>query len=174
MIPVLETPRLLLRGRTLADFPAYAAIWANPAVVRFTSRAPVSEEDAWTKFVRMEGLWRVTGFGWWIVEEKATQRVIGEIGAADFRRDIKPSLAGMPEFGWMIDPIAQGKGYAKEALGAALRWADAKFRDAVYCCIIDDENTPSIKVAVTHGFQRVGVGVYKGGDVSIYHRPSVA
>lgn len=170
MIPILETPRLLLRGRSLADFPTYAAIWAEPEVVRYTARAPVSREDAWAKFVRMEGLWRLTGFGWWIVEERATGAVIGEIGAADFKRDITPTLDGMPEFGWMLAPAAHGKGFATEALGAALAWADTKFPRKVFCCIIDAENTPSIRVAETHRFNRVGEAGYKGTTVGVYHR----
>ncbi len=170
MTPFLETRRLILRGRTLADFPAYAAIWASPEVVRFTTRAPVGEEDAWHKFARMEGLWSICGYGWWIVEEKATGAVIGEIGLADFKRDIAPSLAGMPEFGWMLAPGAHGKGYAREALGAALGWADAKLPGVTFCCIIDADNAPSIRVAEAHNFRRVGVGAYKGREIPIYHR----
>ena len=34
-IPVIETERLILRGRRLEDFPAYAAMWAHPEVVRY-------------------------------------------------------------------------------------------------------------------------------------------
>jgi RimJ/RimL family protein N-acetyltransferase len=33
-IPTLETSRLRLRPYRLEDFEAYAAIWADPAVVR--------------------------------------------------------------------------------------------------------------------------------------------
>ncbi len=168
--PILETPRLILRGRTLADFPAYAAIWASPEVQRHTTRAPVKEEDAWIKFARMEGLWSLTGYGWWIVEEKETRAVIGEVGLADFKRDIAPSLAGMPEYGWMIAPAAHGKGFAKEAVAAALRWGDRQFPGATFCCIIDEENAPSIRVAAANGFRRAGVGRYKGLDIPIYHR----
>lgn len=168
--PRLETPRLLLRGRTMADFPAYAAIWAAPETQRYTTRAPVTEEEAWIKFARMEGHWSLTGYGWWIVEEKLSGAVIGEIGAADFKRAITPSLAGMPEFGWMIAPTAQGKGYAKEALGAALAWGDRNLPGDAFCCIIDADNTASIKVAGAHGFRRSESGSYKGAEVSIYRR----
>lgn len=128
MTPVVETSRLILRGRTLADFSAYAAIWATPEVARFTTVNPLKEEDAWVKFTRMEGLWALTGYGFWIVEEKSSGDVIGEIGLADFKRDLSPSLDGMPEYGWILAPSAQGKGYAKEAVAAALAWGEENFR----------------------------------------------
>ncbi|NWG91247.1 MAG: GNAT family N-acetyltransferase [Parvularculaceae bacterium] len=168
--PTLETERLILRGRTIADFPAYAAIWAAPETQRYTTRAPVPTEEAWMKFMRMEGLWSLTGCGWWLVVEKTSGAVIGEVGVADFKRQIVPSLDGMPEFGWMLAPASHGRCYAKEAVGAALRWSERKFRDATFCCLIDDENTPSIRVAEAHGFHRAAIGRYKGTDVPIYLR----
>ncbi|MFN3960426.1 MAG: GNAT family N-acetyltransferase [Parvularculaceae bacterium] len=53
MTPVLRTARLILRGRTLADFPAVAAVQADGEVMRYIAGAPVPEEDAWGKFARM-------------------------------------------------------------------------------------------------------------------------
>ncbi|OFW99573.1 MAG: hypothetical protein A3E78_00280 [Alphaproteobacteria bacterium RIFCSPHIGHO2_12_FULL_63_12] len=171
MTPVVETSRLLLRGRTTADFQAYAAMWAAPEVARYTTVTPLSEEDAWIKFARMEGLWALTGYGFWLVVEKATGAVIGEIGCADFRREIVPSLHGMPEFGWVLAPAAQGRGYAKEAVSAALAWGEKKFPRTTFCCIIDPQNAASIAVAAAHGFKRVALTPYKGKDIAIFHRP---
>ncbi|MFN0022959.1 MAG: GNAT family N-acetyltransferase [Parvularculaceae bacterium] len=174
MIPVVETARLTLRGRTVADFPAFAAMWADARVTRFIGGAPIAEEDAWAKFARMEGFWRLTGCGFWIVEERATGAVIGELGLADFRRAIDPPLGRIPEFGWAFASTAQGKGYATEALGAALAWGDEKFPGSVFPCIIDEENTPSVRLAEKHGFKRVGPATYKGAAVSIFRRPAPA
>lgn len=170
MTPVVETSRLILRGRTLGDFSAYAMMWASPEVTRFVGGKPLTEEEAWVKFARMEGLWALTGYGFWIVEEKATGAVIGEIGLADFKRELTPSLDGMPEFGWLLAASAQGKGYAKEAVGAALRWADAKFPRTVFSCIIDPENAASVAVAEALGFRRFALTSYKGADIVIFHR----
>ena len=168
--PVVETSRLILRGRTLADFPAFAEIWKAPEVVRFTTVKPQTDEEAWIKFTRMEGLWALTGYGFWLVEEKATGAVIGEIGLADFKREISPSLAGMPEFGWVLAPSANGKGYAKEAVGAAIGWAEKKFPKTTFCCIIDPANTASLRVAEAYGFKRVHLSPYKGIEIAVYHR----
>lgn len=174
MTPIVETPRLLLRGRRLADFPAIAAMQADGAVMRYIAGAPVSEEDAWGKFARMHGLWALTGMGFWLVEEKATGAVIGEVGLADFKRAIDPPLGDAPEFGWMLAAAAQGKGYASEALGAALQWGDRHHHGANFCCIIEEENAPSVRLAERHGFRRERSAAYKNKPIMIWRRPAPA
>ncbi len=169
-VPVIETPRLILRGRTIADFPAYAAMWADPRVTQFTTRNPIGEEDAWTKFARMDGFWSLTGYGFWIIEEKGPGRLLGEAGLADFKREIEPSLAGKPEFGWIVVADAHGRGVATEAASAALSWADRKFPKATMCCIIDPDNAASIRVAEKCGFREAARTAYKKKPIIILER----
>src|SRR4029078_1365630 len=69
-VPALETERLVLRGHVLEDFPAYAAMWADPHVTKFIGGKPLSEEEAWGKFLRNFGQWMVVGFGFWCVVER--------------------------------------------------------------------------------------------------------
>ena len=37
------------------------------------------------------------GFGYWVAEEKETGNFVGEIGFADYKRDIESLLKGVPE-----------------------------------------------------------------------------
>src|SRR5215470_1235854 len=108
-IPILETPRLRLRGHTRADFEASAAMWAEPAVERYIRGKPSSREDSWARLIRYHGLWPMLGFGYWLVEQKDTNRFVGEVGFGDFAREIEPSFDGAPEQGWVIAPWAQGQ-----------------------------------------------------------------
>ena len=62
------------------------------------------------------------GFGYWAIEEKATGDFIGEIGLADFQRDLDPPLGDGPEAGWALRVASHGKGYGEEALRAVLAW----------------------------------------------------
>jgi RimJ/RimL family protein N-acetyltransferase len=71
-IPVLETPRLILRGRTMEDFPAYLGLWADPPAWRHLAEKPLTEEEVWQKFARIAGIWALKGYGFWLLEEKAT------------------------------------------------------------------------------------------------------
>jgi len=77
-IPTLTTGRLLLRPYRLADFDAYAAMWADPAVTRFIGGVPFTREQSWSRFLRQIGVWHHLAFGFFAIEEKATGRFAGE------------------------------------------------------------------------------------------------
>jgi RimJ/RimL family protein N-acetyltransferase len=62
------------------------------------------------------------------VVDRASQRFVGEVGFADFRREINPPLDA-PEAGWVLASWAAGNGLATEAMIAALRWADAAVQE---------------------------------------------
>ncbi|HUS16159.1 MAG TPA: GNAT family N-acetyltransferase, partial [Chloroflexia bacterium] len=125
--PVLDTRRLKLRGHRVADFEDCVALWADPIVTRYIGGRASTREEVWARLVRYAGHWALLGYGYWVVEERATGRFAGEVGFADFHRDITPALAGAPEIGWVIAPWAHGQGYATEAAGAAVNWAEAHF-----------------------------------------------
>ncbi|PCI33510.1 MAG: hypothetical protein COB54_04205 [Alphaproteobacteria bacterium] len=68
------------------------------------------------------GIWSFLGFGNWALEKNSTGKFIGDLGFADFKRHITPSLEDMMEGNWGLITEAHGKGYAAEALTAALVW----------------------------------------------------
>ena len=76
----------------------------------------------------------------------------------------------MPEMGWALAPAFHGKGYATEAIGAALAWGDAHFHRARIACLIDAGNAPSIRVATTAGFRPRSPAVYKGAPTLLFER----
>ena len=169
-IPVLETERLVLRGYMPSDFPAFAAMWADSSVNRFIGGAPLSEEEAWAKFLRTLGMWVAMGFGFWTVVEKASGLCVGETGFLEGRREIVPTLKGTPEIGWAFVPSAQGKGYATEAVSAALNWGDRRFGKVRMACIIAPENSASLRVAEKSGFREALRTTYKGDPTVMFFR----
>src|SRR5260370_9947673 len=148
-VPILETERLKLRGHRLDDFTHSAAMWADPTVTRHIGGKPLTEEESWARLLGYVGHWALLGFGYWVAEEKATGNFVGEIGFADYKRDLEPSLKGVPEIGWVLASPAHGRGYATEALRAVVAWGDAHFQSIPTACIIDPENLTSIRVAAT-------------------------
>ena len=136
-IPIVETERLILRDHRLTDFDAYVAMWADPIVTRFIGGHPRTREDSWIRLLRHAGMWRHMDFGFWAIEEKATGRFIGEAGFHELRRDMEPSIEGTLEAGWGFIVEAHGKGYASEAVGAALAWGAANHPGEAVTCIID-------------------------------------
>jgi RimJ/RimL family protein N-acetyltransferase len=169
-VPVIETDRLRLRGHRPDDFAACCALWSDPIVNRYTSGKPLAPEDVWAKMLRYRGLWSMLGYGYWVVEEKASGEFAGELGFADFKRDVQPSLNGMPESGWALTPRVHGKGYATEAVQAVINWGDQQFGDRTTCCIISVENTASIRLAEKSGYRQWQASVYKEHDVLLFTR----
>jgi RimJ/RimL family protein N-acetyltransferase len=167
---MIETDRLTLRLHTLEDFAEVAAMWADPQVVRFISGDPLSREDCWAKFLRMAGHWSMLGFGYWVVREKATGRFVGEVGYGDFKREMNPAFDGTPEAGWALAGWAQGKGYAAEAVRAALAWGEGHFGKVRMVCMISPENQPSLRLAEAVGFRPYAETSYKGKPTTLLER----
>ena len=169
-VPVIETERLFLRVQTKEDFPAFAAMWADPVVTRYIGGAPLTEEDAWAKFMRIAGHWALLGFGFWGIFERESGRRIGEAGILDVKRDIAPSFHGVPEIGWGLLPEMHGKGYATEAVQAILGWAENHFGKVRMVCIIHPDNAPSLAVAARTGFREQTRSTYKGEPIVLLER----
>lgn len=168
-VPVLETDRLKMRAHTVDDFPALMAMWSEKAVTHYIGGKPMRPDECWTRLLRYRGLWPVLGYGYWAVEEKASGRFVGDVGFADFHRVIEPSIRGVPEMGWVLAPEVHGKGYASEAVTAALHWLDAQGpRRSV--CIIDPSNEPSLRLAAKKGFREYARTSFMGDEVMLLER----
>lgn len=170
-VPVLETSRLLMRGYKAGDFAAYVAMWQDPAYYHYLSPEPLSTEEVWKMLLRSAGHWAVMGYGFWAVEEKATGQFIGAIGYADLKRNIEPAIVDTPEIGWVLAPDVHGRGYATEAVTAAVAWGDAHFHRARTVCIIHPENYPSLRVAAKFGYREYARTIYKEQPIVLLERP---
>ncbi len=171
--PTLETDRLRLRAYRRDDLPALAAMWGDPAVVQHILPRPSTEEESWGRLLRYAGLWSVLGYGFWAVEERSTGRFVGDVGFADFRRDMTPSFGGAPESGWVLAAWAHGKGFATEAVRAAHAWSDAHLEGTDHTvCMIVPGNAASIRVATKCGYLENGRGTYKGHEDLLFRRPA--
>ncbi len=167
---ILKTDRLTLRPLVLQDFEAYFEFWQNAEVVRFITGTPVSREQTWKRLLGTTGHWQLLGFGFFAIEEKASGRFIGEAGFQEMRRDLLPSIEGTLETGWGILPAYQGRGYAKEAVSAAMTWAETAFPSFDYSCIINPENRTSMHLAAKFGFAEDTMTTYLGRPIMILRK----
>ena len=171
MEPVrLTTERLILDLHRREDFEAFAAMWAEPAVLAPMGRQPLTPNESWMRLLQYRGLWPLLGYGYWAIREKATGRFMGDLGFADFHREIEPSIVGVPEGGWTLAGWAHGKGFASEALAAALGWIDAQARFERTVCIIDPNNRPSIRLAERHGYAAPVTVEFRGQPTLLFTR----
>ena len=187
-IPVLETERLRLRAHRPEDFEVAARMWGDEQVVRFIGGKPSTRQASWGRLLNYAGHWQFMGFGYWAVEEQSSGQYVGDIGFADFKRNFAGAetfaVQGVPEMGWVLAPAVHGKGYATEAVHAALAWGDANFSQLSVLknlprnadgnirtfCIINPANAGSLRVAAKAGFKKIGHLVYLGDHVALFER----
>ena len=155
----MTTPRLTLRPHRVEDFESCVQLWQDPVVTRFISAKPLSVQEVWSRLLRNPGHWALLGFGYWVVEERGSGRFVGEVGQSRFRREVlsgHPELDDVPEAGWVTLPWAHGRGYAHEAVAAALAWRDTELPGRETFCVIRPDNAASLQLArrlefVPHG-----------------------
>lgn len=169
-IPLLETDRLIIRGHTPTDIEASATMWSDPEVVKLISGQPSTKAQCWSRILTYPGLWHHLGYGYWAVCEKSSQEFLGEVGFADFKRELEPPVGGVPEIGWAFQTSAQGKGYAIEAVRRILAWADQSLEAAKTYCIFDPEHARSMKLAEKVGYEMEATAQNNDKDVLIMSR----
>lgn len=172
--PVLTTARLTLRPFRASDLEVQATTLADPDVVRHLGGTPVSREETWRKMLGAPGMWAWFGFGYWAVERREDGAWLGQLGFGDFKRDMQPSIEGLPEMGWIFAPHAHGHGYASEAAASALAWADRTLNAAEIVAIIDPDNAPSIRVAEKSGFGERSDATYRDERILLFRRRATA
>ncbi|MGL6043077.1 MAG: GNAT family N-acetyltransferase [Sandaracinobacteroides sp.] len=115
---MLETDRLLLRQFREPDREPWAAMNADPHVMRHFP-APLSRAEADAVIDRVSAKIAATGVGFWALERKADGLFLGFAGLNLIAHENLP-VFGLWETGWRLARHAWGQGYASEAGRAAL------------------------------------------------------
>jgi RimJ/RimL family protein N-acetyltransferase len=117
----LRTQRLTLRRWTEEDRAPFAAMNADPAVMRYFPKVMTTQEsDAMVD--RIEQGFESNGFGLWAVEINARFAGLTGLNRTSFETPMGPHV----EIGWRFASWAWGHGYASEA---ATRVLAAAFED---------------------------------------------
>ena len=153
--PRLETERLRLRPHEVADYAACCEMWADPDVTRFIGGRPSTPQQTWSRLLTYMGHWKAMGFGYWAIEEKASGVYVGEIGFADFKRDIAESMRNVPEIGFALRSNVHGRGYGTEAVDAVLAWGDEHLPSNRTVALVNEDNKASLLI-----LERVGFGIF--------------
>ena len=168
--PEILTERLRLRGHRPDDLDARSAITADSEVCRFTGGTLQSREDNWARIQRYAGQWVLDGFGLFAVEDRARGCFVGEVGLGRFGRGLGADFDAAPEAAWMLAPDLHGRGFAREAVTAALAWHEGRFGPSRTVCCIADENAPSLALAVRLGFRPFRNAAYRDRPAILLER----
>lgn len=139
-IPTIKTERLILRSFREADHAALWSIESDKEMTRFTGGVQ-NEDQAWRYMAVMIAHWTLRGFGPFALEEKSSQKLVGYCGPWATPKFPEPEIC------YTISRNFQGKGYATEALRAALSFVyfDLGWTTAMSC--IDENNFASQAVS---------------------------
>ncbi|MGO1120851.1 GNAT family N-acetyltransferase [Rhodovibrionaceae bacterium A322] len=144
-----ESTRLRFSCPTDEDVPAFVKGLNDWAVAQWVGSPPYpyGPEDAreWIEMVRAEHQEKDQPLRFALVE-KSSGATIGTIG-------LHPEEAsGLFEVGYWLLPESWGKGYASEALGLLLDYADGPLDISQLIGVTDPENLPSQAVLKKFGF----------------------
>jgi RimJ/RimL family protein N-acetyltransferase len=145
----LSTERLVLRRSRPEDAEAISAYRSIPEVGRYQGWARTDPEFIREEIEQMAG--RAPGERGWVqlsVEERDGGRLVGDVGLSPAE-----SEPGVVKVGYTMDPAAQGRGYATEAVRALVRYAFEVLDADVVRAYADAHNTPSIRVAEKAGLR---------------------
>jgi len=150
IIPI-ETERLLLRPWRDADREPFAALNADPEVMRHFPR-PLSREESDTLADRIVARMDERGWGSFAVEIKGGEPFIGFVGPSVPSYEIP--CGPCVEIGWRLARTAWGRGYATEAARAAVGLAVERLelREIVSFTVVANSRSRAVmeRLGMTH------------------------
>ena len=169
---MIETKRLLLRPHRIEDFEKYVPLWTSVAPIERSIPGLVllRTEDIWARLLRLIGHWTVFGFGPFVVVDRPSGDIVGEVGFAHFRRGNGPDFDNAPEAMWRIHSDHRGKGIAAEAVEQAVGWFDGRQAVIRTVCMIAPTNTGSLSIAAAQGFRQFSEVVYRDNTMLLFER----
>jgi len=147
-IPTLLTPRLTLRALRADDLDAFAAMQANPEVMKTLGTGMTrSRAETWDAMARMLGQWALRGYGMFAIADSTTGRFMGRAGI------LHPYDWEEPELAYGLDQPFWGRGYATEAAVILHRWAFLQMHLTSLVSYVMPSNTASRRV-----LEKLGAG----------------
>jgi [ribosomal protein S5]-alanine N-acetyltransferase len=150
-MPVLETPRLILREFVPEDAPALARVLSDPETMRFYP-APMDKAGVEQWIARNRFRYGKDGHGLWAMILKENGDLIGDCGLIRQNVDDADEI----EIGYHVRRDLWGRGLAPEAAAGCRDYGFANFGTDRLISLIRPENLPSRRVA-----EKIGMKLWK-------------
>ena len=149
---MLVTERLELWRPQASDREGLRALIEPDAVRRFLGGMEPDDHDAFMRLLRNAGSWALYGYGTFMVRERGGDEIVGNCGVFHSWRGFGRGLDDIAESGWIIAQSAWGKGYALEAMTAALAWFERDHGGQATLCMIEEGHRASEALAAKLGY----------------------
>jgi RimJ/RimL family protein N-acetyltransferase len=169
MIPAFElvtTERLVLRPFRESDLDVILTLHADPATNRYNPNGSMRTlDDARERLALWLSDYSQKGVGYWAVARREAPGIIVGVGGVRHKE-----LEGQHvlNLAYRFSPEAWGSGYATEVSRVALELARKHIPDVPVAAIINEVNTPSIRVAERLGLRLDRVIDYDGVPSRVY------
>ena len=123
---MIETERLILRRWREEDRAPFAAMSADPEVMSWLGRGPMTRAESDAQIDRFEAQFANLGHGFFALQRKDDDAFLGFIALAPIH--FGPPRPQGHEIGWRLARAAWGHGYATEAARALLEFGFAELK----------------------------------------------
>ena len=144
---IVTTERCIVREITLDDMDGLFELYAGEGMTEYLDPLYEYEKEKEYQKSYINYMYRLYGYGMWVVIEKKTGKLIGRVGIEN-----REACDGEPELGYMIDVSHQKKGYATEVCLAVIGYAWDFLEFDKLNCLIQKGNTASECLAEKLGF----------------------
>ena len=164
---ILETDRLIIRHFVQADLDSLYKLYCDPEAKKYIPDAPQTYNET-----REELEWYLNGhpehpnLGLWAAVDKSTHQLAGRVGLLPWVIDSHNEV----EVAYLIAKDYRKQGLATEAALALLKYGFERLQLSRLVCVIDQDNTPSIKVAEKIGMRFEKHGRDEIGPFLLYSR----
>ena len=139
-IPILKSPRLILRAIRADDHSHLVAMSQDSEIVRHLHEGPTpSAAVVWQRMCMALGQWALRGYGMMAVDD--SDGFVGRLGVHH------PYDATDPQIGYIFCQRGWGRGYATEGVGLILDWMFRTHGPQRLISEIARENVASARVA---------------------------
>lgn len=153
LLPVLETPRFLLRQPGERDAPALFRIFGDPETMRYWSSPPLEEPARALDLVREIGALaeRGTLFQWGVAPRESPDEMVGTLTLAG----VDPAHR-RASIGFAVARAHWGRGIAGEVAERGVRHGFEALGLHRLCGDVDPRNTASVRIFERLGFRPEG------------------
>ena len=150
--PVLTTERLILRQIGEGDLDPHMTLLNTPAVMQYLGGVQSREVIA-AKHAAARASFAAHGFGFMIMEERATGEMVGHCGLRHVAHPLAPNPEDF-EIGWLVREDRWRLGLAFEAMRAVIDWGFTAFAAPRIVAITVQNNVGSWRLMEKLGMER--------------------